>query len=319
MTNDVDQLLKTINFPELPQLQFKGSFITVGNFDGVHLGHQAILTWMKQKASREKQPIIVVTFFPNPSDYFRPKKEFVYLSTPAEKEAHLLESGVDIVITFRFDYEFSELTAVEFLRGLKQKLGLGVLVVGRDFVLGKDRQGTIPVIKSIGQTLDFSVETMKPVQMEGDEISSTKIRHRLDKGDVSGAATLLGRHYEITGEVTHGSDRGARIGLPTANISHWQKKKLPAVGVYATRVFVRGNDYQGITNIGVRPTFEDQSPVNIETHILDFDGNIYGEKLQLKFIQKIRDEQKFSSLEAFLAQIERDKATGRRILSDDKI
>lgn len=319
MTNNVDQSLTIIKFSELPQLPFSGSYITVGNFDGVHLGHQAILTWMKQKASRQNNPIIVMTFFPNPSDYFSPQNNFFYLSTPAEKEAHLLESGVDTVITFRFNYEFSELTASEFLTGLKQKLGLMVLVVGRDFVLGKDRQGTIPVIKSIGQVYDFSVETIKPVRMEGDEISSTKIRHRLDEGDVSGAASMLGRYYAITGEVAHGSDRGSKIGLPTANISHWQKKKLPAIGVYATRVFLRGNDYQGITNIGVRPTFEDQSPVNIETHILDFDGNIYGEKLKLEFIQKIRDEQKFSGLEAFLAQIERDKVTGRRILSDDKI
>ena len=132
------------------------------------------------------------------------------------------------------------------------------------------------------------------------------------------AAALLGRPYSISGLVTHGSDRGSRIGLPTANIAHWPKKRLPGVGVYATRVILGEDEHMGITNVGLRPTFEDQKTPNIETHILDFDGNIYGEDLELRFVQKIRDEQKFSSANAFLQQIKHDKSTARKIFSNEQ-
>jgi riboflavin kinase/FMN adenylyltransferase len=150
-----------------------------------------------------------------------------------------------------------------------------------------------------------------------EEISSTYIRRYLDLGEVISAARLLGRPYEISGCVQHGSDRGARIGLPTANIDHWGKKKIPAVGVYATRVFYQNQRYTGITNIGYRPTFETQDIPNIETHLLDFDANLYGKMLTLQFIQKIRDEQKFSGIDAFLKQIEKDKETARKIFQDE--
>jgi riboflavin kinase/FMN adenylyltransferase len=175
------------------------------------------------------------------------------------------------------------------------------------------------VIKALGEEMGFSVKVMDAVEFEGGEISSTRIRRALDAGDVRLARTMLGRPYSLSGEVTHGADRGSRIGLPTANMTHWPLKMLPAVGVYATRPTLWGKTYQGITNVGYRPTFEDQDEPNIETHILDFDGNIYGEKLDLQFIEKIRDEQKFSGVDAFLAQIERDKATARRIFSHDEI
>ena len=304
-----------VNFFDLTPLPYKGSYITIGNFDGVHLGHQAIIHRMHQKVQHARQPLVVVTFFPDPSDFFNPQLNTFYLSTPEEKVSQLLALGVDEVVTFEFNHDFAGLSPEVFLQGLKDKLGLSVLVVGRDFALGRNRKGTLPVIQSIGHTMGFTVETIQPVNFEDQEISSTAIRERIDLGDLVCAGKMLGRPYSVSGGVTHGSDRGASIGLPTANILHWEKKKLPAIGVYATRVVLLDQVYEGITNVGFRPTFENQDLPSIETHILNFDGNIYGKQLEVQFIKKIRDEQKFDGVEAFLAQIERDKATARKIFN----
>ncbi len=318
MLNKNQSHTHVINFFELIPQSYARSYITIGNFDGVHLGHQAIIRTMVQQAEDKEKPVIVVTFFPDPSDFFNPKRKAFYLTSPSEKKERLCQMGVDHVLTFEFDRRFSELTAREFLSALKDKLGMETLVIGRDFALGKNRQGTLPVIKCLGEELGFGVEQVDPIKLDNEEISSTKIRQLLARGQVGAAEKLLGRSYAISGPVTHGSDRGARIGLPTANIAHWPKKQLPAVGVYATRVFLRDQLNYGITNIGVRPTFEDQKKPNIETHILDFDGNIYGEDLALHFVQKIREEQKFSGVNAFLDQITRDKSTARKIFSNEQ-
>ncbi len=316
--NKSDFIPEICDFDALKKAGYDKSYITIGNFDGIHLGHQALIKGMMEDAEKCESSVVVVTFYPNPADFFNPERDSFYLSTPQEKESFLLDFGVDDVITFRFDRDFANLTAQEFLIAMKEKLGLHVLMVGHDFALGKNRQGTIPVIRSIGRELGFSVELIDPVNQGEEEISSTRIRNLLDEGDVDGASQLLGRPYEVSGVVGHGSDRGAKIGLPTANINHWRKKKLPAVGVYATETIYEGELYLGITNIGYRPTFEDQEEPNIETHILDFDRNIYGEVLRLKFIEKIRDEQKFPSLDAFLEQIERDKNTARKIFQHER-
>ncbi len=317
MRNDDHYDGDTIDFFKFTPLPFSHAYVSVGNFDGVHRGHRAVIKYMLWQAKPKKVPIFVVTFFPNPTDYFDHHDKGFYLSTPDEKEEFLHGLGVDEVFTFKFNRDFADLSPEEFLSGIKQKLGLRVLVVGRDFALGKERKGTVPVIKAIGEEMDFSVDMISPINFKGTEISSTEIRHRLDKGDIRGAATLLGHYYSISGEVTHGSVRGTQIGLPTANLAHWAGKKLPAVGVYATSVILHGEKHQGITNIGFRPTFEDQTLPNIETHILDFDGNIYGKELTLQFIEKIRDEKKFSGVETFLKQIERDKATARKIFINE--
>lgn len=318
---DVNRLdVSIVEFSGMPPMPFHGAVITIGNFDGLHLGHQAVITQMVQKAKERNRPVVVVTFFPNPSRFFKktPSAEgsdAYYLLTPGEKEDQLKALGVEQVITFRFDQMFASLSAEDFLAGLKDTLDFGVLVVGEDFALGKNRQGTIPVIKAIGQHYSFQVETIPQVKLSHGEISSTMIRRLLDDGAVAKATNLLGRPYMITGVVSHGADRGGKIGLPTANMSYWEQKKRPGVGVYATLVDINGRVFQGITNIGYRPTFENDVQANIETHILDFNQNIYGEKISLAFIQKLRDEQKFSDVDALLAQIERDKAKARRILS----
>jgi len=318
MTTFDDTTQNIISFDRLEPLPYHQSIVTIGNFDGVHMGHKAIIDWMIEKKQAQQQPVIVVTFFPNPTIYFKNTPSSYYLSTPQEKTMYLLQLGVDSVITFKFDQDFAELSALSFLTGLKQKLDMEHLVIGEGFALGKNREGTLPMIESIGRKLSFTVEKVPPVLSCGEGVSSTRIRSVLETGDVVSAAKLLGRPYQVSGEVIHGSDRGARMGLPTANIAPWQSKKLPAVGVYVTQVILNDVQYQGITNIGYRPTFEDENSLGVETHILDFDGNIYGELLTLVFIRKIRDEKKFGGVEEFLAQIDCDKATARRILSHDQ-
>ena len=318
MLNETQIQPDVIDFFELIPLPLKDSCVTIGNFDGVHLGHQAIIKKMVREAGVDIRPVIVINFFPDPSDFFNPDREAFYLTSPSEKTRLLCQLGVDRVLTLHFTKRFSELTARQFLSMLMEKVDMKTLVIGRDFALGKDRKGTMPVIQTLGEEFGYNLEIIEPIKLDGKEISSTKIRQHLARGQVDAAAALLGRPYTIAGPVTHGSDRGASIGLPTANIAHWPKKQLPAVGVYATRVVLRGDEHFGITNVGFRPTFEDQKTPNIETHILDFDGNIYGEELKLHFVQKIRDEQKFSGVNAFLDQITRDKSTARKIFSNEQ-
>jgi len=318
MQNFVPPDLNIHDFAALGPVLDDDACITIGNFDGVHLGHQAIIQHMVKEAQLQDLAVLVVTFYPNPYVFFNQPQKPYYLSTPREKERHLLALGVDRVITFWFNQDFAALSAEDFLTKLKQTMGLNQLMVGEDFALGKGRHGTIPVLKQIGQVQGFRVETFPHIDLGTQEISSTRIRQLLDQGAVDQAGELLGRPYTVAGEVTHGSDRGGRIGLPTANIEHWPHKKLPAVGVYATWVHLQGQVYRGLTNIGYRPTFEAQSLVNVETHILDFSRNIYGEMLELEFIQKLRDEQKFSGVAALLAQIERDKAQAQRIFQHDE-
>ena len=315
MQEDVNFLDNIIEFGQLTPLSMQETVITIGNFDGVHLGHRAIITKMVTDASPMQKPVLVVTFYPNPVDFFNPQRKSFYLSTPWEKKAQLCALGVDDVITFKFDRNFANLSAQTFLETLKIKLGLRELIVGHDFALGKNRVGTLPVIKEIGQKLSFSVRVIDQICIGQEEISSTQVRQKLDEGDVVGAAQLLGRFYGVSGKAIHGSARGARIGLPTANITHWSKKKLPAVGVYATHTILKNHSYQGITNVGYRPTFEQQEQPNVETHLFDFNKDIYGEHIEIQFVQKIRDEQKFSGVSDFLAQIERDKESARGIFS----
>jgi len=305
--------LKMVSFSDLTPQPYKNSYLTIGNFDGVHLGHKAIILRMVHEAKQDGIPLIVVTFYPNPSVYFKKRPENEYLSTPGEKEKMLRDLGVDDVVTIEFDHEFANLTPEAFLKGLIDNLHLHVLVVGPDFAMGKDRLGSRSFLDEMARDQMFSIKTVHPVLFEDLDVSSTRIRRFLDEGNVGVAAKLLGRSYSITGTVVHGSDRGSKIGLPTANISYWHEKKRPAVGVYATIVTLNEVQYQAISNIGYRPTFGMQTVPDIETHILGFDGNIYGESLILAFIDKIRNEQKFESVNALLAQIEQDKAAAREI------
>ena len=212
MQEDVNFLDNIIEFGQLTPLSMQETVITIGNFDGVHLGHRAIITKMVTDASPMQKPVLVVTFYPNPVDFFNPQRKSFYLSTPWEKKAQLCALGVDDVITFKFDRNFANLSAQTFLETLKIKLGLRELIVGHDFALGKNRVGTLPVIKEIGQKLSFSVRVIDQICIGQEEISSTQVRQKLDEGDVVGAAQLLGRFYGVSGKshtwfCSRGADR----------------------------------------------------------------------------------------------------------------
>jgi riboflavin kinase / FMN adenylyltransferase len=306
----------TVDFLTMPPLRVADPVLTIGNFDGVHLGHQAVIKALIKKARQKGVPAFVLTFFPDPSDFFSEADWPYYLTTPSEKANLICGLGADRVFTLRFDRAFADLSPEAFLSTLKEKFDLSLLLVGQDFALGKNRQGAFEEIQALSHKLYFDLETMPKVNLHGQVISSTTIRLFLDRGKVNAAAELLGRPYRMDGVVTHGSDRGARIGLPTANLSHWPQKKSPGVGVYVTYAFLGSERLPAVTNVGVRPTFENQAKPNIETHILDFDGNIYGTKMSLAFVCKIRDEQKFSGVDDFLAQIENDKIVARKIFND---
>ncbi len=312
---DVDSF-GTVDLLKMAPLRVSDPVLTIGNFDGVHLGHQAVIKALIKKARQRGVPAFVLTFFPDPSDFFSEADWPYYLTTPFEKANLICSLGVDRVFTMRFNGPFADLSPEAFLSTLKEKFDLSLLLVGRDFALGKNRQGAYEEIQALSHKLSFDLETMPKVNLHDQIISSTTIRRFLDRGKVNDAAKLLGRPYQMDGVVTHGSDRGARIGLPTANLSHWPLKKSPGVGVYVTFAILESARLPAITNVGVRPTFENQAKPNIETHILDFDGNIYGTKMSLAFVCKIRDEQKFSGVDDFLAQIENDKMVARKIFKD---
>jgi riboflavin kinase/FMN adenylyltransferase len=303
-------------FGLLQDAQFENTWLSIGAFDGVHLGHQAILKNLVAGAHQGGAPAVVLSFFPHPVEVLRGPLDSFYLSSPEDKAAQIEALGVDALITQAFDLEFSQTSAREFVEQLKQRLGLKRLWVGEDFALGHNREGNVARLRELGAELDFAVDVVAPVETEGGVVSSSRIRRLLADGDVKVAARLLGRRYTVRGEVVKGAGRGASIGIPTANLKLWPKLAVPASGVYACWAEVAGTRWAAVANIGVRPTFEDklEAPV-VEALLLDYDGeDFYGEELQLEFVTRLRSEQKFESVEALLTQVESDKQRGREIL-----
>jgi riboflavin kinase/FMN adenylyltransferase len=239
-----------------------------------------------------------------------------YLSTPEEKADLVAPFGLDALVTQPFSQAFSKTTAREFVDLLVPHLDLQQLWVGQDFALGHNREGDVPTLRRFGETLGFQVQVVEPVGAEGGPISSSRIRQLLAAGEVAAAAGLLGRPYALTGEVEKGAGRGRSIGIPTANLKIWPQRAVPGPGVYAGWAAVAGRRWGAVTNIGVRPTFDDklEAPV-VETHILDYDGgDFYGQELRLEFHARLRDEQRFDGVEALVAQIQADIQNARQIL-----
>lgn len=291
--------------------------LTVGTFDGVHEGHKALVQTVVDKAAERGARSLVVTFDPHPRDIINPGKDGIKLLTTLEERAEIMqELGVDILLVIPFDRDFSLLSSEEFVRKIiHEKVGVSEFVIGYDHHFGKDREGTIETIEKLGKELGFDAYVVSKREMGDTTISSTVIRNTLsEEGDVKQAAELLGRSYMLNGMVAHGAERGREIGFPTANIQPSQKNKvIPANGVYAVKVRVNENWYGGMMNIGVRPTFDGLSKT-LEVNIFDFGEEIYGKKLQVRFIDRIRDEQKFNGPEALIEQLNKDKATTLSIL-----
>jgi riboflavin kinase / FMN adenylyltransferase len=295
------------------------AWLTIGSFDGVHLGHQYLIKKLVDGAHAAGAPAVVLTFHPHPVVVLRGKSGNIYLTLPEERADILSGLGVDMVIIEPFTRELSQTSAREFIERLHNRLGLKHLLMGHDFALGHGREGNFDVLSKLGLEYGFSVEEVKAVQSQGEIISSSQIRLLLEAGNVSRAGLWLGRPYLVSGRVVLGDRRGRSIGFPTANLSVTPGKILPASGVYACRAWVDGQAWGAATNIGVRPTFDGQgSALHLEAHLLDYSGDLYGQTISLEFIERLRGEQRFPDIQALIAQISQDVQQTRVILTQPK-
>ncbi|MBK9007266.1 MAG: bifunctional riboflavin kinase/FAD synthetase [Anaerolineae bacterium] len=301
------------HYRSLEEIALQKSWLTVGVFDGVHRGHQQIIQKLVEGARADGASSVVLTFDPHPSKVFG-RGDIKLLTLPDERAEILGNMGVDVVITHPFNREVANITAFDFMQRLKSYLGLDHLVLGYDSALGKDREGNIPRLTEIGSELGYTVETVPALSDESGVISSTAIRKLVTVGKVEEAAKLLGHPYRLRGVVIRGDQRGRRIGFPTANLDYAVDKLIPAGGIYACWAYVNGEKFRAAVNIGTNPTFTpDKKTMSVEAYMLDFDRDIYDENLQLEFEARLRDELKFDSVEALIAQIKGDVERVRQI------
>jgi len=296
-------------------VQLKDAWLTIGSFDGVHRGHQAIIRKLIAGAHAAGAPAVVLAFHPHPSVILRNRSCACYLTTPEERAALLGELGVDVVITQPFSRQLADTPAREFVQSLVKHLQLRHLCLGHDFALGREREGDFPSLQRLGKEFGFTLNAMRPIKASGLVVSSSRIRSALEEGDLQMANQFLGRPYQVRGEVIHGDGRGHLLGIPTANLYVWVERALPKTGVYACLVGVDGIDWKAVANVGVRPTFDNQplSP-RVEVHLLDFERDLYGCQVSLSFITRLRDEQRFPSPEALVSRVRCDIEQARRIL-----
>jgi riboflavin kinase/FMN adenylyltransferase len=305
------------HFRDIDALQLESCELTIGSFDGIHLGHRSLIQQLVERAHQKSVPSVVLTFYPHPSVVLLGRRPAFYINTPDEKADQLGDLGVEYVITHRFDRELSAIGASDFLGWIFERLRFRGLSVGENFTLGHQRQGNVSYLHNASVERGFQLNVVPPVY-EGEEIvSSTRVREALRSGDVARAAKYLGRPFVIPGEVTRGSGRGKKLGIPTANLSIWEERAYPGLGVYACLIQLRGERFKAVTNIGVRPTFDDnpEKPI-IEAHVLDFEQDLLGETIHVSFIDRLRDERKFKGPEQLLAQIDQDIKRARRILEN---
>lgn len=289
------------------------TYLAIGVFDGVHLGHQRLLHSMVAAARESGARPAVLTFHPHPSAVIQNARGRIYLCSLEERVTLLGQLGVDLVIIHPFNQEVRQTRAADFVDQLCRALDLSELW-GASFGLGYNREGDLQFLQQLGQEKGFRVHQFESVvTWHGGRVSSSRIRRALDSGDIQEVTGCLGRPYRIGGTVIAGDGRGKALGFPTANIQVWEQLLLPANGVYASYAWLEGRRYAAAANIGIRPTVDGHS-LTVEAHLLDFDGRIYGQELTLDIIDRIRDERKFNGLDALVAQIQADVATVRQRL-----
>ena len=292
-----------------------GCVATIGNFDGVHLGHQAVLGQLAEKADELCLPLTVITFEPQPEEFFRSEQAPPRLTRFREKVQALRRYAVDRVLVLRFNKDFSQQSPDEFIQRLLVKgLGVKYLVIGDDFRFGKDRAGDFVMLQAAGAKHGFEVVNMHTFMLDDERVSSTRVREALGEGDLNGAEKLLGRIYRMSGRVAHGDKKGRTIGFPTANI-HLHRIATPLRGVFAVELFgLEGEPLPGVANLGTRPTVGGMRTL-LEVHLFDFEGEIYGKHVHVDFLRKLRDERRFDSFDDLKAQIRRDADQARAFLS----
>jgi len=294
----------------------EGTVVTVGSFDGVHRGHEAVLREIASRARAAGRHSVLVTFDPHPMAVVNPAAAPPLLTTGPERREILAQTGLDYAVLLHFDRALAAMAPEEFVRRvLVRGCGMRELVIGHDHGFGRGRQGDVDLLRRLGGELGFAVDEVPALEVEGHPVSSTRVRRAVAGGDLSLAARLLGRRYFATGRVERGDGRGRTIGFPTANLGAVPARKLlPPDGVYAVRVEWRGGQAAGMMNLGGRPTFQ-QAGRALEVHLLDFEGNLYGEWLKLEWVARLRDVRRFPSAEALRAQLEHDRSTARAALA----
>ena len=301
--------LETITQP------FARSTVAIGTFDGIHIGHQAIIRTAVADAREHGRPALVFTFDRHPLELLAPEHAPGYLTTPAQRNRLITELGADGLVVARFDAILSEQGPDEFLSEiLKGQLGAEAIVVGTNFCFGKGRAGDIHYLEQNQSVYGYTLHALKPVLIGGSPASSTRVRERLQAGDIAMAEEVLGHPYLLAGIVVTGQKLGRTLGYPTANLALTYRQVVPGDGIYAVRVVLEnGQTHEGACSIGARPTIEGAGR-SIETYLFDFQGDLYGMKMEIRFVEKLRDEAKFDSLDALKAQIAQDVAQARALL-----
>ena len=300
--------------PALPR-DGRPAIVTVGTFDGVHRGHWEVLQEICRRAQATGGRSILVTFHPHPLRIVRPEVAPPLLTTPAEKREILAESGLEYVVFLPFTRTLQQYPARRFVEEiLLGRIHMDELVIGYDHGFGKDREGTVDTLREIGAELGFGVDVVEAFQVEGEAVSSSRVRTLVAEGDVAAAAPLLGRHYSLQGVVVQGERKGRELGFPTANIEVGDPDKmLPKEGIYAVYGWVEGRRVPGLLHLGPRPTFAGFAPT-VEVWLMDFSGDLYGRRMRVELVQRIRDVYRFTTVPDLIAAIRADEVEGRRIL-----
>lgn len=305
------------NLDELKQ-PLRNAVVTIGNFDGVHLGHREIFRRVVARSRQFGGPSVVQTFVPHPLKVLAPERAPLLINSYDEKEKLIEASCIDVLICAPFTTALAEMPARHFVRQvLVDRIGLRHLVIGYDYLFGKGREGNATLLRQMGEHLGFSVEVLQPISGAGELYSSTRVRQMIQEGRVGAVVDLLGRNFTLQGQVVHGFKRGKTLGFPTANIKT-ERELLPATGVYAVKVRRGRQLIDGVLNIGFNPTFQ-AAELCIEVHLLDFDDCLYGEQLQIYFIERLRDEQRFTGPEHLVRSIQEDICRARSILATARL
>ena len=294
---------------------FRGAIVAIGNFDGFHLGHQAVVGRAIQRGFHERRPVIVATFDPHPVRFFKPDAPPFRLTTLDQREALFAHAGADAMLVFEFDKALCVTSAEDFVSEvLARQIGAAGVVTGDDFTFGRARKGNVESLRTLGQQAGILAEAVAPVTFGETRIASGRIREALEAGDTATATKLMSRDFAIEGIVQDGDRRGRDLGYPTANIALGDYQR-PRYGIYAVRATLAdGSEHPGVASLGIRPTFD--PPVELlETHLLDYDGDLYGQRMEVALHAFIRDEKKFDDVDALVAHMRDDEAQARKLLA----
>jgi riboflavin kinase/FMN adenylyltransferase len=292
------------------------TLLTIGVFDGVHAGHRYLLEKLQQRAPEKNLLSGVVTFNPHPQSVLHPHNQLPWLSNLEDRIRAFQELGINVVAVLTFTPKVAQLSAREFISLLKKHLKMRGIMVGPDFTLGRGQEGNINLLRTLEQEMKFSVEVIPPYTINGEVVSSTLIRQALIQGDMKKIKRLMGRHFYLRGKVITSDKRGRILGFPTANLDIKPQQALPGNGIYATITQVNATRFPSATNIGIRPTFGEGTKT-VETHLLNYKGDLYGKEIKVEFVQKLRDEKRFPSSEELKKQIEKDVRKVEALLAKD--